>query len=59
MYDIACDGAVLSDTLGRIESLLAGVRYRLEKRGALQSSFRGMPYWVLDPDVRPGQVVEI
>ena len=34
-------------------------RDRLAARGAIRASFRGMPYWILEPNVRRGQVVEI
>jgi hypothetical protein len=58
-FDIACDGKVLDDPDGRLAAYMAGVREGLERRGAERRSFRGLPYWVLDPDVRPGQVVEL
>lgn len=59
VFDIACDGVLLDDTDGRVEAYLAAVRDRLERRGAQRRSFRGERYWVLEPNVRPGQVVEI
>lgn len=59
IYDIAFDGVILYDFDARIESYFAEVRDRLDARGAVRASFRGMPYWVLKPDVRPGEVVEI
>ena len=59
LYDIACDGAVVHDRDGRIEAHMAGVRERLKRRGAERRSFRGARYWVLEPSVRPGQVVEL
>lgn len=59
VFDIACDGIVLHDRDGRVDTYMSGVRERLERRGAERRSFQGAPYWVLEPDVRPGQVVEI
>ncbi len=59
VFDIACDGVVLDDPDGRIEAYMAAVRERLERRGAQRRSFRGAPYWVLEPNVRPGEVVEL
>ncbi len=36
---------------------LAQVRDRLERRGAKRQTASGDRYWVLEPDVRPGDVV--
>ena len=58
-YDIATEGVVLHDIDGRVEGVLADLGDRLTARGAVRASFNGMPYWILEPDVRPGQVVEI
>ena len=58
LYDIACDGRVLLDRTGSVGRLLADVRARIEARGALRE-VGGRRYWVLEPDLRPGQVVEL
>lgn len=57
LFDIACDGDVRFDPDGRITSLLREVRERLEERGARRYTPSGARYWVLDPDVGPGDVV--
>lgn len=57
IFDIACDGRVCFDTDGAVTDYLAGVRQRLERRGARRLTASGDRYWVLDPNVRPGDVV--
>lgn len=59
VFDIACDGRVVHDTDGRVAAYLAGVRERLAARGAQRRSASGRTYWVLQPGVRPGQVVTL
>lgn len=59
IFDIACDGVILDDPHGRIESHLANVQANLEHRGARRRSASGATYWVLDPNVRPGDVVNL
>ncbi|CAN5245814.1 nucleotidyltransferase domain-containing protein [soil metagenome] len=57
IFDIACDGRVCFDADGALTDYLTGVRQRLERRGAKRQTASGDRYWVLDPDVRPGDVV--
>lgn len=59
VFDIACDGRVVHDPTGRVSTYLEGVRRRLASRGAQRRSASGRTYWVLQPDVRPGQVVTL
>lgn len=56
LYDIACDGRVLLDRDGSIDALLSDVRERLRVRGARRET-RGRRYWMLEPDLKPGEVV--
>lgn len=56
LYDIACDGRVLFDRDGGVEVLLSEVRDRLRERGARRET-RGRRYWLLEPDLKPGEVV--
>lgn len=56
LYDIACDGRVLVDRVGAVDALLSEVRDRIRKRGARRET-RGRRYWVLEPDLEPGDVV--
>jgi predicted nucleotidyltransferase len=57
IFDIACDGRVVFDPEGAVTNYLAQVRDRLERRGAKRQTASGDRYWVLEPDVRPGDVV--
>lgn len=57
LFDIACDGQVHLDTDGEIAHHLADVRERLRRRGARRVTASGDRYWMLEPDVRPGDVV--
>jgi hypothetical protein len=57
VFDIACDGRVVFDPTGRVGAYLGRVRERLAARGAQRRSASGRTYWVLEPGVRPGQVV--
>lgn len=57
LFDIAYDGDVRFDPGGEVAELLARVRRRLEERGARRYTPSGARYWVLDPDLRPGDVV--
>lgn len=59
VFDIACDGRVVHDPSGRVAAYLAAVRERLAARGAQRRSASGRTYWVLDPGVRPGDVVTL
>lgn len=59
VLDIACDGRVVHDVSGRVTAFLAAVRERLAARGAQRRSASGRMYWVLDPDVHPGEVVNL
>lgn len=56
LYDIACDGRVLVDRAGSVDALLSEVRERLRVRGARRET-RGRRYWMLEPDLKPGDVV--
>lgn len=58
-FDIAHDGIVVFDRVGAVADALADIRADLERRGARRAEFGGARYWVLAPDVAPGQVVEI
>lgn len=58
-FDVACDGVVRFDERGSLAAWAADVRARLERRGAERREIHGSRYWVLDPDVRPGQVVSL
>ena len=58
-YDIATEGVIVHDPDRRIDAILRGLRVRLEERGAIRASYEGMPYWILEPNLKPGQVVEI
>lgn len=57
IFDIACDGRVRLDTDGAVTDYLILVRQRLERRGAKRRTASGDRYWVLEPDIRPGDVV--
>jgi predicted nucleotidyltransferase len=57
VFDIACDGRVVFDRDEAVANYLAKVRQRLERRGAKRQTVSGAQYWVLEPDVRPGDVV--
>jgi hypothetical protein len=57
IFDIACDGRVVFDPEGAVTNYLAQVRDRLERRGAKRQTASGDRYWVLEPDVRPGDIV--
>ncbi len=59
IFDIACDGVVAYDEHGSVAGYLQTVRQRLDRRGAERRVLRGSRYWVLDPNVRPGQVVRL
>lgn len=56
-FDIACDGRICFDLDGAVASYLEDVRDRLRKRGARRITAAGDRYWMLDPDVAPGDVV--
>lgn len=58
-FDIACDGDVRFDRRGDVSRYLEGVRRRLRERGAERRPHPAGPYWVLEPNVKPGQVVEL
>lgn len=55
-FDIACEGVVVLDRHGTVGVVLAAIHDELDRRGAQRAEFRGSKYWVLDPDVAPGQV---
>lgn len=57
IFDIACDGRVVFDPQGAVTNYLAQVRDRLERRGAKRQTASGERYWVLEPNVRPGDIV--
>lgn len=57
MFDIACDGRVCFDRHGEIARYLQRVREKLDRRGATRWTPGGDRYWMLEPNVRPGQVV--
>jgi hypothetical protein len=58
--DMTVDGRVLYDRGGFITNILDGVRRRLAELGAKRCRLpSGARYWVLKPDLRPGEVVEI
>jgi predicted nucleotidyltransferase len=59
LFDIATEGVVRYDRAGRVEKVLAEVREGLARRGAERRYLRGSRYWVLEPGVRPGQVVRL
>lgn len=59
LFDIACDGDIRFDRSGDVAGYLERVRQRLQERGAERRPHPAGPYWVLEPDVKPGQVVEL
>lgn len=59
LFDIAEDGLVVLDPDGRVDAIFSEVRSTLKARGAERRSISGSKYWVLEPNVRPGQVIHI
>jgi len=57
LFDVGCDGQLLFDEGGALETCFASVRRRLVDRGARRVTDTGARYWMLEPDVGPGDVV--
>jgi predicted nucleotidyltransferase len=59
LIPIAEEGVILADRDGFLAAELAAVRERLAGLGAVKKATPHGPYWVLKPDLRPGEVIEI
>ncbi|MGQ9531235.1 MAG: nucleotidyltransferase domain-containing protein [Desulfotomaculales bacterium] len=59
LIPIVEEGVILADRDGFLAAELAGVRERLACLGAVKKATPLGPYWVLKPDLRPGEVFEI
>ncbi|MGQ9780579.1 MAG: nucleotidyltransferase family protein [Bacillota bacterium] len=57
--DLVDDVKICYDRDGFLARYLAGLKERLERMGARRIYCKGAWYWVLKPDYRPGEVIEI
>ncbi|MCS6769495.1 MAG: nucleotidyltransferase domain-containing protein [Candidatus Caldarchaeum sp.] len=59
MLDIADEGVIIFDKEEFLSNVLKSIRKRLEELGARKVVTSKGHYWVLKPDLKPGEVVEI
>ena len=59
LLDITGDGIVVYDREGFLSGVLADIRERLRQLGARRVGAKKGYYWILKPDLRPTEVVEI
>lgn len=59
LLDIADHGEVLYDREGFLEGELRKIRKRLRELGAQKVTTKQGYYWILKPDAKPTEVVEI
>ncbi|MEM4555087.1 MAG: hypothetical protein QXT25_04540, partial [Candidatus Anstonellaceae archaeon] len=57
--DMVEDAVILFDRDGFLEGMLNLLRKRLQELGAQRRNLGKVRYWVLKPDLKPGEVVEL
>ncbi|MFN4181000.1 MAG: nucleotidyltransferase domain-containing protein [Armatimonadota bacterium] len=57
--DMTEDAVILFDRDGFLESILDNLRQRLRELGAQRREIEGVRYWVLKPDLKPGEVISL
>lgn len=57
--DMVEDAVILFDRDGFLEGILNALRQRLQELGARREEIKGVRYWVLKPDLKPGEVIEL
>ncbi|MCX7969587.1 MAG: nucleotidyltransferase domain-containing protein [Armatimonadetes bacterium] len=57
--DMVEDAVILFDRSGFLEGILNALRNRLQELGARREEVNGVRYWVLKPDWKPGEVIEL
>jgi uncharacterized protein len=58
-FDLTEDAVLLLDRGGFFAGVLAGVRARLVRLGAVRRSLRDVRFWDLKPGLKPGEIFEI
>lgn len=59
LLDLVDEGVIVFDRNNFLENVLRGLRKRLRLLGAKRVEAKKGHYWVLKPDLKPGEVVEI
>lgn len=59
LLDMVEDGVILYDKGGFLRKVLLSVRENLKKLGAKKVTTEKGHYWVLKPDIKPGEIVRI
>jgi hypothetical protein len=59
LLDMTEEGIILHDKGGFLEKELEAIRRRLRELGARKVATPKGHYWILKPDLKPGEVVEI
>ncbi|MBI3185910.1 MAG: nucleotidyltransferase domain-containing protein [Myxococcales bacterium] len=57
--DLATDARILFDPRGLLSRRLEGVRRKMAELGTRRVPYRGTYYWLLKPDLKPGEVIEL
>lgn len=59
MLDMTRDAIIASDKDGFLEGVLDDIRWKLDELGARKVRAKKGYYWILKPDARPDEVVEV
>jgi predicted nucleotidyltransferase len=57
--DLATDARILHDPAGVLADRFAAVRRSMAELGTRKVPFGGAYYWLLKPDLRPGEIVQL
>jgi len=59
LLDLTDEGVIVYDRDGFLEGILEDIRRRLKELGSKKVKAKKGHYWILKPDAKPGEVIEI